>query len=289
MSESAEISRPGSDLQADAGEGFIVDAARPDRLLPTLCAGVGELGKWWRIARLEVRRRFYQTGLGPWWMVIGNGAFVLAFSFLYSGVVKIPQESFFPYLLTGFLVWVFVSESFTAGANVFVEEYGFISQMRVNYVGLVLKNLFRRLLVFLPNLILLVPLPFMLHADLLAFLTIIPALLLIVVNSFMQTYWFSVISAVFRDFPLIIGTVMRFLFFLTPIIWDVKLVQDHLRRAVAEFNPLYHIIQTIRAPMVGDGIPTHSWTVLLAVTLINALIFMLVFRRANKKIVYLAA
>lgn len=289
MSESAEINRVGPTQKMNGEEGFVVDAARPDKLLPTLRTGLSEAGKWWRIARLEVRRRFYQTGLGPWWMVIGNGAFVLALSFLYSGVVKIPQESFFPYLLTGFLVWIFISDSFTAGANVFVEEYGFISQMRINYLGLVLKNLFRRTLVFLPNLVLLAPLPFLIHPQPLAILTIIPALLLIVINSFMQTYWFSMISAVFRDFPLIIGTAMRFLFFLTPIMWDADRVTDPLRRAIAHFNPLFHIIETVRAPVMGGGVPMHSWMVLAGVTVVNALFFILAFRRANARIVYLAA
>jgi ABC-type polysaccharide/polyol phosphate export permease len=268
--------------------GFIVDAARPDPLWPALREAAGDLGKWWRIARLEVRRRFHQTGLGPWWMTIGNGLFVIAVAFLYAGVTGSEPARYLPYLLVGFLVWSFVSDALASGSNVFVSEYAFISQMRINYLGILFKDLFRRAMIFAPNLVLLAILPFLPLPWSWSLLTVPLAVLAILLNAWLQSYWCSVISAAFRDFPMVIAMALRFLFFMTPILWDARAVEDPLRQAVALLNPFHHIIETVRAPITDGAVSGLSWAVVGVITLANLVAFALAFRRAQARIVYLA-
>jgi ABC-type polysaccharide/polyol phosphate export permease len=41
------------------------------------------------------------------------------------------------------------------------------------------------------------------------------------------------------------------------------------RAFIADFNQLFHFIQILRAPLLGQAAPLTSWAVVLAVTLVG--------------------
>jgi ABC-2 type transport system permease protein/lipopolysaccharide transport system permease protein len=67
----------------------------------------------------------------------------------------------------------------------------------------------------------------------------------------------GLLSARFRDVPLIIGSIVQVLFFLTPVIWRPEMLPD--RALFLQLNPFYHMVEILRAPLLGSAPSMESW------------------------------
>ena len=54
----------------------------------------------------------------------------------------------------------------------------------------------------------------------------------------------------FRDFPQIVGNALQIMFFATPIMWRPETLLRTFHW-IAEFNPLAHLIDIVRLPLLG--------------------------------------
>ncbi|WP_338036629.1 ABC transporter permease [Arvimicrobium flavum] len=212
-----------------------------------------------------------------------------AIAFLYSSAFGLDLQGYFPYFAIGYIVWTVLLDSMSRGANIFVAEYAQISQIRVNLFGVVLKSFFARLLIFVVNLAVLVVALYFLTGPLQFTWQLLAGLFVLFVNLYMQSYWTSALAARFRDVPLLISNVMRIAFFLTPIIWQPDRVHDMLRLAFVGFNPFFYMIEVVREPLLSGTVANDVAIGAGAVTLVNLLLFVAVFRLLHRRIVYEAA
>jgi lipopolysaccharide transport system permease protein len=88
----------------------------------------------------------------------------------------------------------------------------------------------------------------------------------------------------FRDVSQIVDTVLQIAIFATPIMWTASALNQY--ELVAELNPLYHWIELVRAPLLGEAPSASSWTTSIAMLLVGALLAMLLLRRTERRIVY---
>jgi ABC-2 type transport system permease protein len=59
----------------------------------------------------------------------------------------------------------------------------------------------------------------------------------------------GIVCTRFRDIPPIVTNLIQVAFFFTPVMWSPEIIGD--RSWIAEYNPLYHIIEIVRAPLLG--------------------------------------
>jgi ABC-2 type transport system permease protein len=90
----------------------------------------------------------------------------------------------------------------------------------------------------------------------------------------------ALIGARFPDTSELIGTVLVLGLLLTPILWPIdKFPADSLRGVVVRFNPAFHMIDVVRAPVLGQvPEPTSIWVV-CAMVVVGWLFTALLFRR----------
>jgi lipopolysaccharide transport system permease protein len=69
----------------------------------------------------------------------------------------------------------------------------------------------------------------------------------------------SIIAARFRDIQLIVATVLQLVFLLTPIMWDSKSLRGIAVTYVVDLNPIYHLIEVVRRPLLGETPMAMSW------------------------------
>jgi ABC-2 type transport system permease protein/lipopolysaccharide transport system permease protein len=91
------------------------------------------------------------------------------------------------------------------------------------------------------------------------------------------------VSARFRDIPQAITSSMQIVFFVTPILWKPELLSD---RRVVDFNPLFHLIEVARAPLLGHVPPLNSWLAVLLITSVNVVVSVAMFARYRSRISY---
>ena len=78
-------------------------------------------------------------------------------------------------------------------------------------------------------------------------------------------------------------SVIQILFLLTPILWSADQLDNKL---VVELNPLYHLIEMIRAPLLGHVPLAQTWGVALGVTALGWLVTLTFFVRFRERIAY---
>lgn len=81
------------------------------------------------------------------------------------------------------------------------------------------------------------------------------------------------ICARFRDVPQAVQSIMQVIFFLTPIFWMPSAVSN--RPMFTHANPFYHLIELVRAPLLGHEATLLNWQVALgtlAVVMVAAFI-----------------
>ncbi len=95
----------------------------------------------------------------------------------------------------------------------------------------------------------------------------IPALFLLLVNGLWVGLLFGLLSARFRDIPLIIASIVQVMFFITPVIWKPSMLPG--RALFLDLNPFYHLVEIVRAPLLGQAPNLENWIAVLLITAIG--------------------
>lgn len=111
-----------------------------------------------------------------------------------------------------------------------------------------------------------------------------PGFLLLTINGALIILFIGMISARFCDIPQVIGSLVQILFFITPIMW--KSDQLKSRAFVADWNPFCHLVEILRAPLLGNAPSATTYVVVGTITLINLVVVGLFFRRFRERISY---
>jgi ABC-type polysaccharide/polyol phosphate export permease len=127
-----------------------------------------------------------------------------------------------------------------------------IKQVRLPVTAYVFRVLYRNLIFFVHHLILIVGV--LMWSGVSSALGVLASLLGFVFFVFIL-FWtclaFAVLSARFRDVPLIVENVLQLIFYMTPIAWMPQMLREPYR-AILDVNPIFYAIEIIRAPLISD-------------------------------------
>ncbi len=248
-----------------------------------------KLRLWVLIAKLDLKKKYRKTALGPWWIVISNSFFILLVSTIYSGLFEQDFFEYLSYVAIGYVIWVYINDGIRDGGHVFTREYGILSQMRLPYSGYIIKHMIIRVFAMLHNLpiivLSLIPNP----PNIVSILVAAAGLLLLTAISFYYSIWMSIITTRYADVSQIINNLMRVLFFVTPIVWSKDQIGDGWRSLLADINPLFHLIEIIRRPLINGEYPWFSFSIAFLILLVNVGLAEYCFRKYRKKIIYWAS
>ena len=110
------------------------------------------------------------------------------------------------------------------------------------------------------------------------------AILAIAVNAIWLSLFLGMLCARFRDIPLIITSLIQVLFFLTPVMWRPELLGRHAWSA--NLNPLHHLLEIVRAPLVDGRMPGLSWAAVIGMAFVGFAIVVPLFARYRARIAY---
>ena len=104
----------------------------------------------------------------------------------------------------------------------------------------------------------------------------------------LNVIWMALVAAVlstrYRDVPQIIANIIQVLFFLTPIFWSPESLPQ--RPVFVHFNPFFHLIELVRAPLLGASVSAETWIFCAIGAVGGWIITALLYRRAFARIAY---
>jgi ABC-type polysaccharide/polyol phosphate export permease len=90
----------------------------------------------------------------------------------------------------------------------------------------------------------------------------------------------------FRDMQQLIASLVQISMFVTPIFWPPESLHGMGRRFFVDFNPLYHMIDIVRAPLIGNVPASESYIATLVVAVVGWAITYLAFSRFRRRLAY---
>jgi len=220
----------------------------------------------------DLKVRYRGSVLGFLWSFLDPliNALVLyvIFTFLFARGI----ENFAVFLLVGILPWNFFSSSVGQGSRVIMDNGGLIKKIRLPReifpISTVLANLIHFLLAFLVLILFLIIFRVPFNPAAWLFLPVI--LVLATAFNLAAALFASSVSVYFRDFPYIVESVLRILYFATPVFYSLDFIPEKFR-LVYLLNPLASAITTMREVLLDGVIPSVAPLVLLATVALLAL------------------
>jgi ABC-type polysaccharide/polyol phosphate export permease len=250
-----------------------------------LRASFQRIGLAWSLARHDVISRYRGSILGPLWITLSMGLMVLGIGFLNANLFGVPLQTFLPFVALGIVFFGVMASMVNEGCDTFVHAAGVLSQTSLPMFTFVWRTVFRNL-INLGHHAIIVILVLTLYgywreANLLQALL---GLVLMVANASWLSMLVGIASARFRDIPQVVVSVMQFAIFMTPVFWLPERLKSH--PWVLDFNPFYHLLEAVRAPLLGRAVDPDSYIVLVALALGGWLVTFGIFARTRRRIVH---
>ena len=282
--------QPASALAATSAADFIPSVTTPKSqaasiISEELIAGFRVWPIWIVMGWDDIRQRYRRSVLGPFWITLSMGIFVMLLGVIYSRLFHTPLEHYMPFLTVGYVVWGFISSTTNEACNVFFEGARIIKQIKLPYSIYVMRVVWRNFIVFLHTIVIYIPVAIYFKVTPAPItLLALPGLLLVVLNQTWVAIIIGVLATRYRDLLPIVGTAIQLMMFATPIMWMVGSARD--LQSVADFNPAYHLIEIVRAPMLGTAPPPFSWLIVIGMTILGGGLASALLVRTARRIVY---
>jgi ABC-type polysaccharide/polyol phosphate export permease len=240
---------------------------------------------WGALGWHDIRQRYRRSVLGPFWFTLSTLIMVAVLGVLYSTILGQEITSYLPYLGVGIVVWQYLSTCIMEGSSAFIGADYLIKQIRMPLTVHVARVVWRNYIILLHSLpvVILLMLGFG-HIPGPKFLLVIPGLFVLLLNGVWMGIVLGIICARYRDVLPIVANLMQVAFFFTPIMWSVDLLKD--RAWMAELNPFYHIIEIVRAPIIGHEILIQSWVWSVGVTVAGFIVAQYLMNRCRNRLPY---
>ena len=75
---------------------------------------------WMFLGLQDVKARFRRSFVGPLWILINLGMFVVGAGVVYGLLFRQEMSEFLPFLTAGFVIWGFIVSTLTEGGYAFI-------------------------------------------------------------------------------------------------------------------------------------------------------------------------
>lgn len=209
----------------------------------------------WRLcmtlAWLDIRLRYRGSVLGPFWLTLSTALMIGSMGVIYATLFHMNVKEYMSFLALSLVLWGFMNTVVTEACTAYTSVEGSIRSMRMPYSMYAASNVVRNLVVLAHNLVVVVVVYLVLWtAPGWDALLALPAMLVWLADGFAAGLLLGSLCARFRDIPPIIGSLMQMAFFISAVIWKPSQLGVH--EWLLAFNPLYTVLEIVRAPLLGE-------------------------------------
>ncbi|MBN6110001.1 ABC transporter permease [Xanthomonas bonasiae] len=235
----------------------------------------------------DVRQRYRRSALGPFWLTVSMAVMIATIGVVFSLILKTPLRDFLPFLSVGLIFWGFISTVVNEGCGAFISSESIIKQLPIPLFVHVMRLIWRNLIIVAHNVVILPLVFFAVGKPITAVaLMSIPGLLVIVLNLAWIVLLLGIVCARYRDLPQIIANAVQVAFYLTPIMWMPTLLPKEKAAYLLDLNPLYHLLELVRAPLLGSPASAADWYFSLGLLLAGWLLALAFHNRYKRRIAY---
>lgn len=210
----------------------------------------------------DIKVKYKQTILGFAWAVLQPLIMMLLFTLILGRAFNIPSDNI-PYpvfVFSGLLLWNIFATGITGAGNSMVTNAHIIKKIYfprlIIPLSSILVSLFDFVMAFIIYIFILIYFNSPFHA--LQFIFCFPfALLITLMTSFGTGTLLAALNVKYRDFRHVIPFLVQSLFFITPVIYPVSIIQNKTIQILLSINPMTAAIGLFRSALTGI-LPSQS-------------------------------
>ena len=112
------------------------------------------------------------------------------------------------------------------------------------------------------------------------------ALFAIALNGIAVSLWLGPLVARYRDVGQIVTSIVRVLFFFTPVFWVASDLSNRQLVLLSGWNPLTYLLELFRTPLLGKDPSTITLIGVAIITVVNVTVGIVHFSRTRDRIAY---
>ena len=233
--------------------------------------------RWMFTTWFKFLTRYRRTAIGPLWIFAAPIMFIAFLGALFVGLSNFSTSEFIPHLTVGFISWTLIGGYLMRSHDVFQRNRSYLMQGDTLHTDIILFDNAELFIHFLHQTAIAIAICWYYKTltSPYAFVSLV-GIFLTVINGYWITFVFGTIGARYKDFGEFIGSITSIAFLATPIIWmparDDSVVvggRAGVLEAYMLYNPFYHFLELIRAPLLGNPIDKISWMVVGGLTIIG--------------------
>lgn len=240
--------------------------------------------------KTEYKTRFASSKLGFFWMIIQPLSMVLIYSLVLSQIMKgklpgVETQYAYPiYILSGVIGWTLFSEVLNRCLNIFVDNGNLLKKLSFPRLALPLivigsSTINFALMLFLTYFVLAI----LGYFPISSILWLIPLVFLTLLLAISLGLFFGILNVFIRDIGQLIGIVMQFWFWLTPIVYMISIVPAKFQDFLL-YNPVTGIIMGFQSVILYEKRPDLNALIFpLIVAIVFLILTAIIYKKAGEE------
>jgi lipopolysaccharide transport system permease protein len=212
------------------------------------------------LVRLDLRMRYKRSILGIGWSLLHPISMTIVYTVVFSNLLGGGDvKTYAPHLLCGLAVWGFLQQAAVAGSRALLSNEAYIRQSPLPFAIYPLRVVTGQAIHSLIALAVVVVLIMVLQnsPDVLGVLwKIVPGLILMFIAAWAVATIAAFVNVYFHDTQHLLEVGSQIVFFLTPIMYYRKLLDDKNLGWIADINPVNLFLDLIRTPLMFGVTPS---------------------------------
>ncbi|MFD9626055.1 ABC transporter permease [Peribacillus muralis] len=207
-----------------------------------------------RLSVYEIKSANSNNYLGILWEIINPMIQISIYWFVFGFIILNRGEHFLPWLMAGIVVWFFVNPATTQTSKSVYSRLNMVSKMSFpmsvipSYV--IFAKLYQHLMLLGVIIILLCFTGYLPTVYIIQLPYYVAATVALLFSIGLIT---STVSTIIRDVHNLIVSLMKVMFYLTPILWVLDAKEHPVILNIMKLNPLYYIVEGYRASLLGES------------------------------------
>jgi len=240
----------------------------------------------WSLAWHDVVSRYRGSILGPLWITLSMGLMVLGIGVLWGELFRVPVQTFIPFVAVGIVFFGTVTTTINEGCDTFIQAAGMLSQTSLPMLTFVWRTVLRNLVYLAHHLVIVAAvLVYFGYWSTANYPAAALGLFFLVANVAWISMLVAIVSARFRDIPQIVQSVTQAAAIMTPVFWLPDRIPERYH-LILDLNPFYHLLEAVRAPLLGKTVAPHTYLFLAAMAVVGWALTFALFANTRRRIVH---
>jgi ABC-type polysaccharide/polyol phosphate export permease len=243
------------------------------------------------LVKLDLRQRYRRSVLGIGWSLLHPIAMTAVFTVVFSNLLGGGDPTqYAATVLASLAIWGFLRDSTLQGCRTFTANEAYIRQSPLPYTIYTLRTVLGQAIHALISLGIVFVMVSIFKEDIMIVLNvfiIIPALIIIFISAWSISTIAAYINVHFHDTVHLLEVGSQFIFFLTPIMYSRKLLDDKELGWLVDANPVYWLLQLVREPLLTGQLPAAELYLLsIGFALLSSLLTVGVIAWLHKRLIF---